>query len=61
LSSGTRIFNIRGPPLYCKFMGISTPMSALILCSSINQSSLSIQSISPFDSVALIGQFPSTP
>jgi hypothetical protein len=38
LSSGTRIFNIRGPLLYCKFMGISTPISALILCSSINQS-----------------------
>jgi hypothetical protein len=37
LSSGTRIYNSRGPLLYCKFMGISTPMSALILCSSINQ------------------------
>jgi hypothetical protein len=34
---GTRIFNICGPLLYCKFMGILTPMSALILCSSINQ------------------------
>jgi hypothetical protein len=38
LSLGTRIFNMRGPPLHCKFMGISTPMSALILCSLINQS-----------------------
>jgi hypothetical protein len=52
---GTRIFKIRGLPLYCKFMGISIPMSALIL-SSINYT----LNFSPFDSVALVGLFPST-
>jgi hypothetical protein len=31
LSSGTRIFNICGPPLCYKLMGISTPISALTL------------------------------